>query len=169
MQKKVTKKQAVTGGVAAAALALALPFLLQDEGLETRAYLDIANIPTICVGHTGPEVALGQVSTETACRILLHKDSEKILRGILPCITRQDITIPELAALVRFSFNVGVSAFCSSTLTLLLNRGEPAEKWCSQLLRWNKITIYSPEGVRKVPVKGLTARRQREYQMCIGK
>jgi len=169
MRGKPSKKQTIAGGTAAAALALALPFLLQDEGLKTRAYLDIANIPTICVGHTGPEVKPGQKLPIEACQILLRKDSEKILQQILPCITRQDITISELAAMLRFSFNVGSKAFCNSTLVILLNRGEPAEKWCAQMLRWDKITIYSTEGVKKISVKGLTARREREYKMCLGK
>jgi lysozyme len=65
----------------------------------------------------------------------------------------------EFQAYVSFTYNVGETAFCKSTLTKKLNALDYAGA-CKELLKWDK--------VKGVTVKGLTSRRQDEYRTCIG-
>jgi lysozyme len=51
-----------------------LDLLTEREGVRYKAYLDSKGIPTIGVGHTGPEVRLGLVWTPDEVRIALEKD-----------------------------------------------------------------------------------------------
>jgi lysozyme len=57
------------------------------------------------------------------------------------------------------AYNIGVGAFCGSTLVALLNQGLYVEA-CSQILRWDKA------GGRQL--RGLTIRREAEHRTCIG-
>src|SRR5689334_742910 len=90
------------------ALALVVGFLIAKEGLEVEAYVDVAGVKTICIGHTGPDVALGQRATRAICEDLLTADldpvwaaEDKVIRNVaaLPAYTR--------AAMASFIFNVG--------------------------------------------------------------
>lgn len=75
---------------------------------------------------------------------------------------KQCVTVPlaqhEYDAYVSLAYNIGSTAFCSSTLVRLLNAGEYRAA-CDQILRWDKF--------KGQPVRGLTQRRQREHQRCI--
>lgn len=76
---------------------------------------------------------------------------------------KQCVTVPvyqhEYDAYVQLAYNIGAGAFCSSTLVRLLNAEDYAGA-CEQILRWDRF--------RGKPLNGLTLRRQREYQQCIG-
>ncbi len=73
---------------------------------------------------------------------------------------------PTFDAMVIFSFNVGASAFKSSTALRELNRGRIA--WaCKWLLPWNKITVYKNGKAQKIVSAGLKKRREREYKLCM--
>jgi lysozyme len=61
------------------------------------------------------------------------------------------------AALVSFTYNVGGTAFCQSTLVRKLNSGDP--KACDELLRWTK--------AKGIELPGLVKRREAERQLCI--
>jgi len=75
---------------------------------------------------------------------------------------KQCVTVPlaqgEYDAYVSLAYNIGGTAFCSSTLVRLLNAGDYAGA-CKQILRWDRFKGH--------PVRGLTLRRQREYETCI--
>jgi lysozyme len=75
---------------------------------------------------------------------------------------KQCVTAPlaqhEYDAYVSLAYNIGSSAFCSSTLVRLLNAGDYTGA-CQQILRWDKF--------KGQPVCGLTVRREREYRQCI--
>lgn len=45
-------KKAVTGGVAAAALTLAVPLIAKWEGKRNDPYRDIVGVKTVCYGET---------------------------------------------------------------------------------------------------------------------
>jgi lysozyme len=63
----------------------------------------------------------------------------------------------EAAAVLSWSFNVGVGAACKSTLMRKLNAGQP---FCAELSKWT----YA--GGRQL--KGLVKRREQERAMCEG-
>lgn len=93
------------------------------EGVRRRAYLDDKGIPTIGVGHTGPEVFVGLVWTNTQIEDALADDVVEAEN----CINKYvevPLTQNQFDALVSFVFNVGVMAFRRSTLKKVLNTGD---------------------------------------------
>jgi lysozyme len=148
------------------ALALAIGFLIAKEGLETEAYVDIAGVNTICIGHTGLDVQRGQRATRAICEDLLSADldpvwaaEDKYIRnvGALPPHTR--------AAVASFIFNIGVDAFRGSSVLGHLNAGRVTAA-CDALLRWTKARA-GPQG-RLVVLRGLINRRVAERRLCLG-
>ena len=67
-------KKAAAAGVAAV-LAAAAAIVKPWEGVEPTVYADIVGVPTVCYGHTGPDVKLGQPRrTMAECDRLLTGD-----------------------------------------------------------------------------------------------
>lgn len=93
----------------ALAIALALPVVQKWEGTRTTAYLDHLGIPTICTGHTGPEVKLGLKVTAAQCDEWLKQDLQiayDITQSCVPGYVPQSVR----AAYTSFTFNVGSGA-----------------------------------------------------------
>ena len=59
---------------------------------------------------------------------------------------------------LQLSYNIGSSGFCGSTLVRKLNAYDYAGA-CLAIRQWDKF--------RGQPLRGLTLRREREYQQCI--
>jgi len=130
------------------------------EGLRTAAYADPVGIPTICFGET-QGVKLGQVATVDECKAMLASSLEKANASVNVC-TKVPLSDTRRAALVSFTYNVGGSAYCTSTLVKKMNAGDTVGA-CNELLRWTKAT---KAGVR-VELPGLVKRRQTERTMCM--
>jgi lysozyme len=96
------------------------------EGRRRKAYLDTKGIPTIGVGHTGPEVYIGLAWTDEQIDDALRDDVQEAE----DCVNKY-VTVPltqnQFDALVSFVFNVGVMAFRKSTLLRILNTGDYVE------------------------------------------
>lgn len=93
------------------------------EGVRNKAYLDTRGIPTIGVGHTGPEVRLGLTWTREQVTEALRADVKRCEDAInLYCV--QELKQHQFDALVSFIFNVGVYAFMRSTMLRKLNQGD---------------------------------------------
>jgi lysozyme len=99
-----------------------LDALSKREGRRQRAYLDTKGIPTIGVGHTGPEVYIGLVWTHQQIDDAFADDIQWAEDAV-----NKYVTVPleqhQFDALVSFVFNVGTTAFRRSTLLKLLNEG----------------------------------------------
>ena len=140
------------------ALRLALPLILQFEGLRLRPYLCSAGVPTIGVGATryldGRRVTLADPPITQAEAMAMLRES--VRREYLPAVLRLcpgADTAPRVAALVSFAFNLGVGALRSSTLRRRVNAGDwPGAQ--RELLRWTR------GGGRVLP--GLALRRRAE-------
>jgi lysozyme len=156
-------KSRIVGGTLAGALALSAGPIAYYEGLVPGTYADPVGILTICYGHTGPDVKPGMVKTVAECKALLTVDQRKHWDGVERCLQR-DVTVPQAAALISFSFNAGVSATCSSTMLRQLNAGAPANVWCQQMTRW----VYGTVMGVKVRLPGLVKRRAAERAVCEG-
>jgi len=134
------------------------------EGTRYVPYKDIGGIPTVCQGHTGKDIDMDKVYTKEECRSILVKDIQKHGGGILECI-KAPITQEEYDAYTMFSFNVGVSAFCSSRANRLLSAGNHRGA-CNALAN-------GPDGkpawsfVNGKYVPGLQRRRQYEKDLCL--
>jgi lysozyme len=127
------------------------------EGCRLSAYLDQGGLVTIGVGHTGPEVHLGQTITQAEAEQLLSQD----LSSAEDAVTRL-VSVPlndnQFGALVSFVFNVGAGNFASSTLLKLLNAGLVNEA-AEQFVRWDHVA-----GVSSL---GLLRRRQAEQGLFL--
>jgi lysozyme len=92
------------------------------EGRRKKAYLDTKGIPTIGVGHTGPEVYIGLVWTEQQIDDAFADDI-KWAEDAVNHYVKVPLTQYQFDALVSFVFNIGDTAFRRSTLLKLLNEG----------------------------------------------
>lgn len=135
---------------------IAVPF----ENYFGFTYRDPVGIPTKCYGSTAAHVVNDpRTWTESECRELLNEELVDHWEGVSGCI-QKSLKPHEAAAVLSWTFNVGVGAACRSTLVRMLNAGQPAFLWCQQLHAW----VYA--GGRKL--RGLVRRREAEYQMCMG-
>lgn len=146
-----------------AALAVTVPFVAENEGRPPGVYIDSGGVPTGGYGHTGPD--LGKVGTPVSDEQATQWLAEDLVKHGLK-IARPGCVKPEvivalnpktLASLQDFSFNVGITAFCKSTLVKKLNAGDTAGA-CAQLSVW----VYDNGKV----VKGLVNRRAKERALC---
>lgn len=153
-----TKGQKAGVGIGATALAALVSFVAYHEGYVPRTYADPVGIPTICFGHTGPDVTPGRTATRAECEALLRDDLAEAYAGVRRCIV-VPMADHQAAALTSFTFNVGTRALCRSTLARYANAGNwPAA--CAELDRW----VYAKQ--RKLP--GLVKRRAEERKLCEG-
>lgn len=145
--------------IGAGAFAIALSMLSGKEGLEGREYvpyLDVAGVLTVCDGHTGPDIIKGRRYSDAECNMLTEYDLLRIAKQIDPKI-KVELPATTRAAMYSFAYNVGPSAFNSSTLLKKLNAKDfPGA--CAELNRW----VYA--GGKKW--KGLMNRRDVEYEVC---
>ena len=141
--------------IGAGATALAIPLVMLYEGTVLQSYRDPIGIVTACVGHTGPELRMGQRYTRQQCEDMLYGDLLKHAQA-LDCI-KQPMTDGQKAAFVSFAFNVGNKALCDSTLARKANAGDMAGA-CAELSRWTRA------GGRELP--GLVKRRAAERELC---
>lgn len=115
--------------------AAGLDLIREFEGCRLEAYKDAVGVWTIGYGSTGPHVRPGMVISQAKADRLLRADLERFEQGIEALVT-VPLTDNEFAALVCWSYNVGLGAAESSTLIRVLNEGDydavPVE-----LLRWN--------------------------------
>lgn len=151
----MTPRQRLVAKIGAGAVALVLPVVMLYEGTVLRSYKDPIGIVTACVGHTGPELRMGQTFTRDQCEAMLYADLLKHVDA-LDCI-RTPLADHQSAAFLSFAFNVGNKAFCNSTLVRKANAGDMPGA-CAELSRWTLA------GGRELP--GLVKRRAAERQLC---
>lgn len=137
--------------------ATALVAILLHEGYRENAYIPVAgDVPTIGFGTTGG-VKLGDKTTPELAIRRAHRDVQLFEGAIKTCVT-VPLTQYEYDAYTSLAYNIGPNAFCNSTLVRLLNQGR-YEEACKQILRWDKF--------RGQTLRGLTIRRQEEYNRCM--
>ena len=100
-------------------------FLIQEEGLVKRPYLDSAGIPTIGIGCTyyenGQKVKMTDPPISTERAIALFRNLLRNYEHGVYSITRDDINHNQFDALTSFTYNVGVAGFKGSTLLKKVN------------------------------------------------
>lgn len=144
----------IVGAAAAAALLLFTP---AQEGRVFKTYRDIGGVLTYCDGAT-ESAQWGRTYTPAECNAQLDRDLERHAEGIAKCVPMNILTVGQRVAFVDVAFNIGVSAFCASSMARRANQGDMVGA-CNALLLWNKV------GGREVA--GLTNRRQRERELCM--
>ncbi|WP_423169692.1 lysozyme [Stenotrophomonas maltophilia] len=152
-------KGKVIGGSVAGVVLLAAGALVKPwEGYSPTPYIDMVGVATHCYGDSSrPDKA---VYTEQECAEKLNSRLGSYLTGISQCI-KVPLREREWAAVLSWTYNVGVGAACRSTLVGRINAGQPAASWCPELDRW----VYA--GGKRV--QGLVNRRAAERRMCEGR
>lgn len=151
----MTPRQKLAARIGAGAVAMVVPVVMLWEGTVLRSYKDPIGIVTACVGHTGPELRMGQRYTLEQCEDMLYGDLLKHAAA-LDCV-KTPMAENQKAAFLSFAFNVGNKAFCNSTLVRKANAGDMPGA-CAELSRWTLA------GGRELP--GLVKRRAAERQLC---
>ena len=113
-----------------------IALIKEFEGCRLDTYICPAGVPTCCVGHTGPEVRMGQTYTMSQCEELLRNDLNRFEKAVCDLIT-VPLDQEEFDATVSFAFNCGSGALADSTLRRRLNGGESKPKvFAEELPRW---------------------------------
>jgi lysozyme len=137
--------------------AAALVGLIMSEGYSDKAIIPVpGDVPTIGFGTT-TGVKLGDKITAPQAVARAFADVQKFEGALKQCVT-VPLTQNEYDAYLELSYNIGSGAFCRSTLVRKLNAGDYAGA-CQQILVWDKF--------KGQPLRGLTLRREREYQKCV--
>ena len=137
--------------------------LINCEGCKLNAYKDVAGVPTVGVGAT-VGVVFGRLYTDGEVAKLLARD----VMIAETCLVRNaptKYTQGEWDSYVSFVFNVGCSAFVSSTSYKILMGKKPGTRYqaCEAMRMWNKITVNG----RKVVSPGLVNRRDKDVALCV--
>lgn len=147
-------KSRLKKGAAAAALAVGL--VGGFEGLRLNAYKDVVGVPTVCYGETRG-VKMGDKHTKAECDDMLLKGLAEFEAGVLKC-ARVEMPDKRLVAHVSLAYNIGVGAYCKSTVVRKLNAGDTRGS-CEAFMMWNK--------AGGVAWPGLTRRRDVERKLCL--
>ena len=146
----------LAGIVGAATAAALLLFTPQQEGRVYKTYRDIAGVFTYCDGAT-ENAMWGKTYTPAECNAQLDRDLERHAAGVARCVPIERLTVGQRVAFVDVAYNIGVPAFCGSTMARRINAGDVLGA-CDALLMWNKVAGRE--------VLGLTRRREREREIC---
>lgn len=105
-----------------------IDFLMQEEGLRLKPYLDSAGIPTIGVGCTyyedGRRVTMKDPAITKEQAISLFKNVLKPYETTIWSVTRDDINQQQFNALTSLAFNIGTNGFKGSTVLKLVNKNQ---------------------------------------------
>ena len=159
MEAREKKRMGIGSLVLSAVAVLAIA---QFEGYQSAAYVPVPG-DKVTIGHgttqypDGKAVRMGDKVTPERAMVLLKHDASRFEKAVKRCAP-----VPmhqrEYDAFVSLTYNIGEAAFCKSTLARKLNAGDYAGA-CKEILRWDKF--------KGAPLRGLTLRREKEYQTCI--
>ncbi len=140
--------------------AVVVPVIIGFEGMRTVAYKDSAGIPTICMGET-LGVQMGDTATEDECGDMLDTRLPEFAAGIDACLP-PDLPDKVYVSFLSAAYNIGINAFCNSSMARRANEGKLYAA-CDALLLWVKTTIAG----MKVRLPGLVNRREQERALCL--
>lgn len=109
-----------------------IQFLIKEEGLVKRPYLDQVGVPTIGVGSTywedGTKVKMTDAPITTERAIQLFRNTLKGYELAVYSSTRDDINHNQFDALTSFTYNVGTNGFKTSELVKKVNQDKEDPK-----------------------------------------
>lgn len=140
---------------ALAVVLIAAPFVALEEGVVLTRYADPVGVDTACAGETDEEiVGFKKLFSRDECIAVMGASLYSHAMALEPCVKR-DIPRHQAAAVLSWSYNVGVGNACKSTLMRKLNAGQP---FCAELDKW----VYA----KGFKLRGLVKRRAAERRMC---
>lgn len=142
--------------------AAALIGIALSEGYTDRAIIPVpGDRPTKGFGDA-EGVKLGDTTTPVRALVRLGEQVGAKERELRACIGDVALFQHEWDAYVSWAYNVGTGAACRSTLVRKLRQIPPDYAGaCDELLKWDKF--------RGRALPGLTKRRQKEREQCLGR
>jgi len=137
--------------------ASALVSLVLSESYTDKAVIPVPGDKATLGFGTTDGVKLGDTITPPKALARALTDIQMFEGALRQCV-KVPLTQNEYDAYLELSYNIGSNAFCGSTLLRRLNAGD-YEGACSAIKMWDKF--------KGQPLRGLTIRREREYQKCI--
>ena len=146
-----------TGAITGAGM-IAIAVVGNWEGLRLYAYQDVVGVWTACYGETDG-IRPGMKFTKDQCDIIFIESLAEHEAGMRGCLKAPD-ALPEKSyvAFVSATYNIGVGAFCGSSMARKTNAGD-IRGACDALMMWVKAG-------GKV-VQGLVNRRTAERKLCL--
>lgn len=146
-------------GIAALTLsAAAFGVLVGFEGYSEQATIPVpGDVPTLGFGTTAG-VKIGDAIDPVRAVQRALTDVGHFEGAVKNCVT-VPLHQHEYDAFIQLSYNIGVTAFCKSTLVRKLNALDYVGA-CNEILRWDRF--------HGRPLSGLTRRRQAEHALCKG-
>lgn len=136
-----------------------LALIKRFEGLRTTAYRCPAGVWTIGYGHTSmagpPAVTSGMTIGEADAGAILQRDVDAFAREVEASL-RVRLSGNQFAALVSFSYNVGIGNFKKSSVLAAINAGDFAAVP-------RRLRLWVKAGGRRLP--GLVKRRAAESEL----
>lgn len=148
----------VAAGISLGAAELLVPTVAVHEGEVQTTYQDVVGINTVCYGDTDPAMAIpGATYSSAECLDSLARQIIAHAKPMLACVPGVTASDDMTAAFGSLSFNIGVDAFCRSTVARRFNSGDYAGA-CEAITWWNKAggKVWN----------GLVKRRADERAMC---
>lgn len=138
--------------------AAAFGSIVVSEGYSDSAIIPVAgDVPTIGFGTT-EGVKPGDHITPPQAVMRALQDINRFEGAVKRCV-KVPLAQYEYDAYISLSYNIGATNFCGSTLVKKLNAADYTGA-CQEILKWDRF--------KGQPLRGLTVRRQREYQTCTG-
>jgi lysozyme len=138
--------------------AATVTLVLAWEGLRTKPYYDSVGVLTVCVGET-QGVKKTDVYTPQQCKDMLVRRLDVFEAGIRKCLKNPDaVPAGAYVASISLAYNVGISAYCGSSIRRKLDAGD-VRGACDAFLLYNKA------GGRYL--QGLANRRKAERAICL--
>ncbi len=145
-------------GKNAAAMAVAVSLIGGYEGLRLNSYKDVIGVWTACYGETRG-IKPGMKFTKAECDAQLAKALVEFETGMRKCLKQPDeIPIKPYISFLSLSYNIGVGAFCKSSVARQANAGN-VRAAC------NRIPAFNKAGGKVW--KGLVSRRGDEQKFCL--
>jgi len=143
---------------------IAAEVIKEFEGYSSEPYLCPSGIATIGYGNTrylnGERVTMDdpEIDKKEAEKMLL--ETVKFVEKEVKNIVEHKLKSYQMAALISFTYNVGIGAFSNSTLLSWIDSNPNYNRIPEQFRRWNR-------GGGKV-LKGLIRRREAEIELWEG-
>lgn len=134
-----------------------LDFLIKEEGLRTRPYLDSVGIPTIGIGmtyypRTGKRVTMHDLEITREEALSMFRQILTPYETAVWSVTRDDINQNQFNALCSLCYNIGVHGFKNSTVVRRVNSDPSNVRIGEAFMMWKKPAV-------------LLKRRQREVKL----
>lgn len=142
--------------------AAGLIMLAMHEGYSPTPYKDTGGVVTNGFGNAtiNPNKNVTVIEALTDLQANTHKTGE----GVARCVTAE-LTQGQYDAYVSFAYNVGINAFCKSTMAKFANQGDKVAS-CNQFDRWVYVAGKDCR-IRANNCYGIAKRRAEEKALCL--